>query len=81
MSKSFSIIASHPSWSICHALTSSALISFMEYLVIVSEVSQFFFKNPVRRVAGFFTPSDIPGAGMDLDEGKIESEREITFGK
>lgn len=59
----------------------SALVSLIEYLVIVNEASQFFFKNPLYPVDGFFTPSDIPGAGMDLDESKIESEREITFRK
>ncbi len=58
---------------------SPSLVSVVEYLLIISEASQFFLKHPVRPVKGFFTPPDIPGAGMDLDKGKIESERTIAF--
>ncbi len=59
----------------------SSLIGLIEYLVIISEATQFFLKNPLRPVKGFFRPPDVPGAGMDLDESKIKSEREITFRK
>ena len=59
---------------------SPALISLVEYLMIISEVSQFFLKNPVRAVDGYFTPPETTGTGLDLDEGKIETERELNFG-
>jgi L-rhamnonate dehydratase len=60
---------------------SPMLTGFVEYLVIISEATQFFLKNPLRPVGGVLTPPAVPGAGMDLDENKIESEREITFRK
>jgi L-rhamnonate dehydratase len=58
-----------------------ALVPMMEYLVVRNEATQLFFKNPVKPVKGFFTPPEAPGVGLDLDEKKIESEREISFTK
>ena len=58
---------------------SPAFISLVEYLMIVSEVSQYFLKNPLRAVDGYFTPPETTGAGIDLDESKIETEREVSF--
>jgi L-rhamnonate dehydratase len=51
----------------------------MEYLILRNDATQFFFKNPTRPVNGFFTPPTAPGVGCDLDESKIEAERDIKF--
>lgn len=56
-----------------------ALISLVEYLMIVSEVSQYFLQKPIKPVYGYFMPAEIDGAGMDLDANKIEIERNISF--
>ena len=59
---------------------SPALVSLVGYLLIISEASQFFLKNPLRPVDGCFTPPEAPGVGLDIDEGKIEKEIEVSFG-
>ncbi len=59
----------------------SAVTPMMEYLVIHQEVAQFFLKNPVKPVNGFITPPTAPGVGLELDESKIESERDIKWGE
>lgn len=56
----------------------SAVTPMMEYQILFNERVQFFFKNPVKPVNGFITPPTAPGVGLDLDESKIESEREIN---
>jgi L-alanine-DL-glutamate epimerase-like enolase superfamily enzyme len=55
------------------------LVSLVEYLMSISEASQHFLECPTRAEDGHFTPPDAVGAGMDLDEDRIEREREITF--
>jgi len=55
-----------------------AVTPMMEYLHLMNEAGQFFLKNPVKPVNGFFTPPTDPGIGFDLDDSKIESEREIN---
>ncbi len=59
----------------------ATLIPMMEYLVHFNEMSQIFFKNPTKPVGGFFTPPQAPGVGLDLDESKIETERDISWSK
>jgi L-alanine-DL-glutamate epimerase-like enolase superfamily enzyme len=59
----------------------SAVTPMMEYLVIHQEVAQFFLKNPVKPVNGFITPPTAPGVSLELDESKIESERDIKWGE
>jgi L-rhamnonate dehydratase len=49
----------------------------MEYLILRNEATQLFFKNPMKPVNGFFSAPTAPGVGCDLDESKIESERDI----
>ena len=36
-------------------------------------------KNPVKPIEGFVIPPAVLGVGLDLDENKIESEREISW--
>ena len=56
----------------------STVTPMLEYQVVLQEVRQFFFKNPVTPVNGFITPPTAPGMGIDLDESKIESEWDIS---
>lgn len=58
----------------------SVVTPMMEYLVTLQEVLQFFLKNPLKPVNGFITPPTVPGVGLELDESKIESERDIRWG-
>ncbi|RLT41694.1 MAG: mandelate racemase/muconate lactonizing protein, partial [Chloroflexi bacterium] len=51
----------------------------LEYLVKWNEIHQFFLANPLKPINGYVTPPSGPGMGMDLDEGKVESRREVTF--
>ncbi len=50
----------------------------LEYLVKWNQIHQFFLKNPIVPVNGQVTLPAGPGIGMELDEAKIESRREIT---
>jgi L-alanine-DL-glutamate epimerase-like enolase superfamily enzyme len=51
----------------------------LEYLVKWNEIHQFFLKDPVKPIDGQVTLPTAPGIGMELDEAKIESRRELTF--
>ena len=51
----------------------------MEYLCVLNELFQFFMKNPMKPVNGFFTPPTLPGVGLELDENKIESECDMRW--
>ncbi len=55
----------------------AALVPMMEYLIVRNEATQLFFKNPMKPVNGYFSLPTAPGVGLDLDESKIESERDI----
>lgn len=55
------------------------LCPMLEYLVKWNDVHQFFFKEPLRPVGGTITVPDRPGIGMELDEAKIEDERELRW--
>ncbi len=57
----------------------SVIVPMMEYLIVDQERLQHFMKNPVKPVKGFMFPPAVPGVGLDLDENKIESEREISW--
>jgi len=58
----------------------SVVTPMMEDLVVLQKMLQFFLKNPVKPVNGFITPPTAPGVGLELDESKIESERDIKWG-
>lgn len=55
------------------------LVPMMEYLVVLNEMWQHFLKNSLKPVDGFFSPPDRPGIGIELDDSKIESERELSW--
>ncbi len=63
------------------AFTLNAMTTpMLEYHLILGEIYQFFLKEPLKPVEGFFYPPAGVGLGLDVDEDKIESERAITFG-
>jgi len=51
----------------------------LEYLIKWNEIHQFFLKNPPKPVNGYVEVPTQPGIGMDLDEDKIETKRELEF--
>jgi L-alanine-DL-glutamate epimerase-like enolase superfamily enzyme len=51
----------------------------LEYLIKWNEIHQFFLKHPVKPVDGVVGLPTQPGIGMELDEAKIESRRELTW--
>ncbi len=53
-------------------------VPYVEFLVKWNEILQFFFKNPVKPVDGWITVPDGPGMNVEIDESKIDSEREFT---
>ncbi len=55
------------------------LVPMMEYLVVLNEMWQHFLKWPLKPANGFFSPPDRPGLGIELEENRIESERELSW--
>jgi L-rhamnonate dehydratase len=55
------------------------LCPILEYLIKWNEIHQFFFRNPLKPVNGMITVPTDPGMGMELDESKIETERELRW--
>ena len=53
-------------------------VPYVEYLVKWNEILQFFFSNPVKPVDGWVTVPNGPGMSVELDESKIDSEREFS---
>jgi len=51
-----------------------------EYLVKWNTINQFFLKTPLEPRNGVITLTDTPGLGMDLDESKIEEQRDLGWG-
>lgn len=71
-----------------HSVPANANLSFsqpepvvprIEYLVKWNRIHQWFLAHPVHPAGGYVTPPTEPGLGMDLDESKIESRRELSF--
>lgn len=57
----------------------AGVVPMLEYLVKWNILHQWFLARPVRPVGGAVAPPTGPGLGMDLDEAKIESSRELSF--
>jgi len=55
------------------------LCPILEYLIKWNEIHQFFFRNPLKPVRGMITVPTAPGMGVELDESRIESERELRW--
>jgi L-rhamnonate dehydratase len=55
------------------------LCPILEYLIKWNEIHQFFLRDPLKPVNGTITVPTGPGMGMELDEGKIERERELRW--
>jgi len=55
------------------------LCPILEYLIKWNEIHQFFFRNPLKPVHGMITVPTDPGMGVELDEAKIERERELRW--
>jgi L-alanine-DL-glutamate epimerase-like enolase superfamily enzyme len=51
----------------------------LEYLVKWNEIHQFFLAQPIKPANGQVKLPHQPGIGMELDETKIESRREVSF--
>jgi L-alanine-DL-glutamate epimerase-like enolase superfamily enzyme len=69
-----------------HSLPANAHFSFsqppsvvpmLEYLVKWNTLHQQLLKNPLHPVNGFISAPTVPGLGMELDEARIESQREL----
>jgi len=58
-----------------------ALTPMVEYLPVRNEPTQLFYKNPMKPVNGFVTPPTTSGCGLDIDESKVVSERDISWAK
>jgi L-rhamnonate dehydratase len=54
------------------------VVPVLEYLAKWNILHQWFLKDPVHPAEGVVTPPTAPGLGMDLDEDKIESQKEIV---
>jgi L-rhamnonate dehydratase len=55
------------------------LCPILEYLIKWNEIHQFFFRTPLKPVNGMISVPTGPGMGIELDEGKIETERELRW--
>ena len=61
------------------AAQSPTLCPILEYLIKWNEIHQFFFLNPLKPVDGMISVPVRPGMGIELDEAKIETERELRW--
>ena len=50
------------------------LVPFAEYLMLVGDASQYFFKHKCRPENGYFAVPEQPGIGIEFDESKIVCE-------
>ena len=50
---------------------------YIEYLVQWNEMSQFFFKDPIKPIDGMVTVGELPGLGLEIDENKVESRKSL----
>lgn len=57
----------------------SSVIPIAEYLMLVGEASQYFLKTPCRPENGVFTPLEVPGIGLDIDESKVVESHYLEY--
>jgi len=57
----------------------STVVPMLENLFVEQERFQFFFKEKCKPAGGYYYPPSSPGLCMELDEGKIQSERMVSF--
>jgi len=62
------------------AAQSPEVCPMLEYLIKWNQIHQFFLKTPIRPEGGYVTLPDGPGLGLELDETKIRSRRELKWG-
>ncbi|MEZ4637977.1 MAG: enolase C-terminal domain-like protein [Caldilineaceae bacterium] len=51
----------------------------LEYLIKWNEIHQYFLATPLKPINGVVTLPTAPGLGMELDEDKMESKREVSW--
>lgn len=54
-------------------------VPLVEFLVKWNAVHQFFWKDPLVPINGIVTVPQKPGMGMEIDDAKVESSREMTY--
>lgn len=54
-------------------------VPYVEFLVKWNTVHQFFWNEPLVPIDGYVTVPQKPGLGMEIDEAKVESSRELTW--
>lgn len=54
-------------------------VPYVEFLIKWQRLLQHFWKEPMVPVNGQITASERPGFGMELDESKIQSERDLSW--
>ncbi|MFN8524001.1 MAG: enolase C-terminal domain-like protein [Chloroflexota bacterium] len=72
----------HSTNATAHLIASQAagLCPILEYLVKWNTIHQWFLKTPLQPVNGIVRLTKQPGLGMELDEAKIEDQRELNWG-
>jgi L-rhamnonate dehydratase len=71
----------HGAMASTHLIASQTITTcpMQEHLIQSAIRSQFFHRHPVDPEGGFITGPNHPGIGIELDEDKIESSREISW--
>ncbi len=71
----------HSSHATAHLIASQppTVTPIQEFLIKWNAVHQFFLRNPLVPVGGMITVPDSAGMGLELDESKIDAERELNF--
>lgn len=52
-------------------------VPYVEFLVKWNAIHQFFWKEPLVPINGVITVPDRPGMGMEIDEAKVETSRDL----
>jgi L-alanine-DL-glutamate epimerase-like enolase superfamily enzyme len=75
------VIPHHGQVASTHLIASQTITTcpMQEYLIQHGARGQFFHKEPVVPVGGYISLPDRPGIGIELDENKIASRREISW--